>query len=180
MSGTDQLLTGHTYSWTELTYTLSGGSAGLGNAGWYEVSLSPLWDMPANRVVTVTGSFADLAGTTNTFTMSYTTRPDCAYFGCSEILSVNILWWVSAWITQFTWTLLVITGTNPNSPYPYLTGVNNDIVMCGIPYAGAILTWNIAINSNTGMNLKGTTYTQNKLYITGLNFTVSGGVITVQ
>ncbi|HCB51164.1 TPA: hypothetical protein DEP21_01075 [Patescibacteria group bacterium] len=180
MSGTDQLLTGYTYSGSDLTITLSGGSAGLGNAGTYVVQFYPKWDMPANATVSITGVALDLAGNIGTLSTSYTTRPDCSYFGCSEVLGINILGGTSAGSYLFSGALLVVTGTNPNSPYPYLTGVNNDTVMCGLQWNGAQLTGNVSLYNSNNDSINGTTYTGNTLYITGLNFTIVNGVIVIE
>lgn len=180
MSWAEQVMTGYTYSWSELTFVLSWGATGLGNSGKYEVSFFPLWDFPANATVIITWLALDLAGTSWTLSTSFTTRPDCSFFGCNEILNISILGWTFAGLYEFTWTLLVVTGTNPDSPYPYLTWVNNDILMCGVEWTGAVLTWNVQLYNASGTLINGTVYSGNDLYITGLNFTIVDWVIIVQ
>lgn len=180
MSWAEQLLTGYTYSWSDFIFTLSWGSEWLGNSGKYSVDFYPQWDFPANETVLITWLVSDLAGNQWSFTTSFTTRPDCSFFGCSEILNINILEWINVWSFDFTGTILVVTGTNPNSPYPYLTWVNNDTLVCWYPWTGAILTGNISIYDQSWTMLNGSEYTGKSLYITGLNFTVVDGVIIVQ
>lgn len=191
MSWATLLMTGHIYSGSELIFTLNLWWTGLGNAGWYEISLIPLWDFPSATWVIVSWFVADLATNAinlstnnNSYVWSFETRPSCDFYGCNEILDIYIMTWVNynLWLPyQFTWELLIATWTNPNSPYPYLTWANNDILMCGIPY-----TWT-NINSNFDMYEADWTtslvlphmYTWSELYITGLDFTYSNGVITI-
>jgi len=180
MSGAQILLTGYVYSGSELTFTLSWWATGLGNSGWYVVEFYPKWDFPANTGITINSFVLDLAGNTGTRVTTFTTRPDCSFFGCNELLNINIMDWSNLGTYIFTGSLLVITGTNANSPYPYLTGANSDIVMCGLPWTGAVLTGNIEIYNNSWVSIKWSNYTGNKLYITGLNFIVSNWVIIVQ
>lgn len=180
MSWAEQLLTGYTYSWSELNFVLSWGSAGLGNSGKYIVEFYSNWDFPSNETISITWIALDLAGNTGTLSTSFTTRPDCSFFGCNEVLNVNILGGTYAWSFDFTWTILIVTGTNINSPYPYLTGTNNDILMCGYEWTWAVLTGNVQIYDSTNTLINGTVYSGNALYITGLNFTIVDWVIVVQ
>lgn len=180
MSWAEQLLTGYTYSWSELNFVLSWGSAGLGNSGKYVVEFYSNWDFPSNETITITWIALDLAGNTWTLSTSFTTRPDCSFFGCNEVLNINILGGTFAWSHDFTWTILIVTGTNINSPYPYLTWTNNDILMCGYEWTGAVLTGNVQIYDSTNTLINGTVYSGNALYITGLNFTIVDWVIIVQ
>ena len=176
------LLTWYTYSGTDLTFSGISGTPWIWNAWWYHVSFVPRWDFPTNTGIYLSGIVVDLAWYTWVADWSFTTRPDCDFYGCNEILDIYIMEWTfSAWSPyQFTWELLIVTGTNINSPYPYLTWINNDILMCGFPY-----TW-ANFDSNFDMfELDWTTpllpyaYTWEKLYITWLDFTYSNGVITV-
>lgn len=181
MSWAEQLMTGYTYSWSELSFTLSWWASGLWNSGKYIVDFYPLWDFPANETVVITWSASDLANNVySTFTTSFTTRPDCSFFGCNEILNINILDGNFAWSFDFTWTILVVTWTNPNSPYPYLTWLNNDILMCWVEWTWAVLTWNVTIYDSSNNQINWNLYTGNALYITGLNFTIVDWVIIVQ
>jgi hypothetical protein len=84
------------------------------------------------------------------------------------------------WLYEFTGTILVVTGTNLDSPYPYLTWANNDVLMCGYEWTWAILTWNVSIYDSEDNLINWNLYTGNVLYITGLNFTIVDWVIVVQ
>jgi hypothetical protein len=131
----------------------------------------------------ITWSVYDLAGNIWTYTSSFTTSMSCADWWCSDIFQLNILGWINADTRSFTWSLIIVTGTNLSSPYPYLTGVNNDILMCGRPYSWTILTGNIWIYDTTWTQINGILYTWTDLYITwmdGLDFILSGDVIIIQ
>ncbi len=180
MSWAEQLMSGYTYSWSQLMFALSWGSQWLGNSGKYIIDFYPMWDFPANETVIINWTALDLAGNTWTINTSFTTRPDCSFFGCSEILNINILGGNFAWFYDFTGTILVVTWTNPNSPYPYLTWANNDILMCGVEWTWAILTGNVTIYDSLNNQINWNLYTGNALYITGLNFTIVDWVIVVQ
>ena len=96
---------------------------------------------------------------------------------------LNILWWTFAWNTMFSWMLIIITWTNSNSIYPYLTWVNNDILMCWLPYTGTILTGNIWIYDTNGILINGASFSWDSLYITGmdgLDFILSNDQIHIQ
>lgn len=179
-SWSEQLIAEHIYSWSDLSFALSWGNQWLGNSGKYIVEFKPLWDFPSNTLVTIEWLALDLAGNTWTFATSFTTRPDCSFFGCNEILNINILDWNFKWLYEFTWTNLIITGTNPNSPYPYLTWTNNDFLVCWYEWTWTILTWNIPIYDDLNNQINWVFYTGNSLYITGLNFTIVDWVIIVQ
>ena len=191
MSWATQLMTGHIYSGSELSFSLNSGGTGLGDAGWYEISLIPFWDFPSDETVVVSGFVADLSinavnlSTNNyTDTWTFTTRPSCDFYGCNEILDIYIMEWshFNGGIPyQFTGELLVATGTNPNSIYPYLTWINNDILMCGFPYTWANITSNFDMYESDWITLLTLpyAYTWTELYITWLDFTYSNGVITV-
>ncbi len=180
MSWAEQLMTGYTYSWSELSFSLSWWNEWLWNSGKYIVDFYPTWDFPPNETVIITWIALDLAGNTWTFNTSFVTRPDCSFFGCSEILNINILGGDFEWLYEFTGTILVVTGTNLDSPYPYLTWANNDVLMCGYEWTWAILTWNVSIYDSEDNLINWNLYTGNVLYITGLNFTIVDWVIVVQ
>lgn len=183
MSWWQVLLTGYTYSGTDLIFSWISWTPGLWNSGWYLVSFVPKWIFPTNTWINLTWMVIDLAWYTWTASWSFTTRPDCSFYWCNEILNIYIMtWsyfnWGLPW--QFTWELLIITWTNPNSPYPYLTWVNNDILMCGFPYNWTELTWNINIYSADGITIiNWDNYTGTELYVTWLDFTYNNWVITV-
>ncbi len=174
--------TGHVYSWSELGIILMSWLPGLGNSGSYEVSFTPLRPFPSNTNISITGSVYDLAGNKGTYTSQFTTAMSCLDWWCADTFTVNVLWWIYSWLSLFTGSLIQITWTNINSPYPYLTGINNDILMCWLPYNWTILTWNIWIFDTFGTSLKGTTYNNENIYITGmewLNFTYDNGTIII-
>jgi hypothetical protein len=107
----------------------------------------------------------------------------CADWWCSDVFNINILWWTHFGPYSFTWWLIIITWTNLSSPYPYLTWVNNDTLMCGRAYTWTMLTWNIWIYDTTGVQINGAIYTGDILYITWmdwLDFVLSGGVVIIQ
>lgn len=180
-SGAIQTLTGWIYSWTDLEFVLNHGSIWTGNEWWYEVLLVPKWEFPSDESISVWWFVSDLVWNNRTRSWSFTTRPDCVFYGCNNLLNVYIMEWVFAWGLPyvFTWELLIVTGTNSNSQYPYLTWINQDILMCGFPWTGAILDGSIPIYDNDGNTINWYLYTWDKLYITGADFTYNNGVITV-
>lgn len=182
-SSWSKFYTWYTYSGNDLTITLIGWSVGTGNSWSYQVSFIPKWDFTSNIQLTITWYVQDLAGNIWTYNSSFTTMMNCADRWCSSIFQTTILWWLFTGTYPFTGSLIIVTGTNLNSIYPYLTGVNNDILMCWVPYTGAILTWNIWIFDTVWTQINGILYTWQDLYITwmdGLTWTLSGGVIIIQ
>lgn len=183
MSWSEILLTGYTYSWTDLVFSWISWTPWLWNSGWYLVSFVPKWSFPTNTWINLTGMVVDLAWYTWTANWNFTTRPDCSFYWCNEILNIFIMTWshFNWWLPwQFTWELLIVTWTNINSPYPYLTWVNNDILMCWLPYDWTELTWNVNIYGPDWTTIiNGNLYTWTELYITGLDFTYNNWVITV-
>jgi len=179
MSGLDVLMTGYTYSGSDLEIVLSGGALWLGNSGSYFVQFTPKWPFASNTWIKLTGSVFDLAGTEWTLDITFTTRPSCQDWWCSEIFQVITLTGDYNGIFDFSWSLIIITWTDINSPYPYLTWVDGDILMCGFPYTGTILTGNIPIADSQGASVKGSLYTWIELYITWLNFVVQNWVIVI-
>ena len=183
MSGLDILYTWYTYSWSDLTLILNHWSAGTGNSGWYEVSFTWKRIFPSNTTIQITWSVYDYVWHQTTYNGNFTTRMTCADWWCADIFQLNILWWTFSWNYFFTWSLIMITWTNLSLPYPYFTWINNDILMCGLPYTWTILTWNIWIYDTIWTQINGTIFTWEKLYITGmdgLDFIYSGGVIIIQ
>lgn len=183
LSGTNILYTWHTYSWSELTITLINWSTGTGNAWWYEVSFTPIRAFPSNTTLSLSWSVYDYAGNHWTYAGNFTTRMSCADWWCADIFQLNILWWTNIGNILFTWTLIVVTGTNLNSPYPYFTWIDNNILMCGRPYMWTNLLWNIWIYDTIWIQINGNLYTGDSLYITwmdGLDFILSGNVIIIQ
>jgi len=190
-SGWVSLMSWHTY--TSLDMIFSGISWGplLGNSWWYDVTIqldSIQQPLVADSQIRITGFVVDLAWNTwylNLWDWDFTTRPDCSFYGCNEILDIYIMWWLNnngRLPYQFTWQLLIATWTNPNSPYPYITWANNDILMCWFPWTGAVLGGNVDVVDSAWSSITWTIYTWNELYITWLDFTYdsSAGIITIQ
>ena len=181
-SSWSKFYTGHTYSGNELTFTLIWGTPGTGNAWSYQVAFTPLRPLPSNSTLQITWVVYDLAGNEWTYSAQFSTTMSCIDRGCADFFTVDILGGLNIGTYTFTWDFIYITWTNTNSPYPYFTGINNDILMCGRPYTGTILTGNIWIFDTTGNSIKGTTYTEDELYITGLDgidFIYSNGTIII-
>lgn len=178
LSGADVLMTGYTYSWSDLQFLLNTWSPGLGNAWSYTVQFTWKWNFASNRVITITWFAADLVGNTWTFTLSFTTRPDCGFWWCNTIFQVFGL---DAGTFGFTGGLLVITWTDTNtySPYPYLTWELGDTLMCGLPYSWTILDGNINLYDTSDTLLTHSFYTWTDLYITWLDFTIENGVVVI-
>ena len=161
------------YSWSDLNFTLSWWQPWLWNAWSYVVSFYPKEDFPENTAITLNITWSDLAGSTKTLQSSFTTRPDCSFFGCID--SVNIIW---GGINQiFTWTVLSVTWTNPNSPYPYLTW---EILMCGKDWSGTAIGGNIYLYDASWNRLNNVWYTWNELFITWLDVVHQDSVISIE
>ncbi|EKD24981.1 MAG: hypothetical protein ACD_80C00142G0023 [uncultured bacterium (gcode 4)] len=174
--------TWYTYSGTDFTITLISGLPGAWNSWSYQVSFVPKRVFPSNSILQITWSVYDLAGNLWLYTSSFTTAKSCLDWWCADFFTVNILSGTSIWARSFTWNLIQVTWTNINSPYPYLTGINNDILMCGRPYSWTILTWNIWIFSTTWSQINGILYTWSQIYITGMDgidFVYNNGVIVI-
>lgn len=176
-SWSELMMSWHTYSWNELTFILSWWSEWLWNSWKYIVSFVPKRDFPNNKWIIITWIFNDLAWTTWFANFSFQTRPDCWYFWCSTILWIDIDWIVS----YFDWEILIITWTNPDWPYPYLTWIDNNIMMCWpINFTWTTLTWNIQLENNNWISVLWTFYTWANLYITGLDIMLSWNTIFIQ
>lgn len=182
-SGPTLVYTAHTYNYwdSELSIVLSGWTTIKGWSGGYKIELTPWINLPENSTINISWYAMDLVGNEILDAWWFTTRPSCAFYGCSEILDIYIMTWINLpWSPySFTWSLLIATWTNPDSPYPYLMGVDNNILMCGFPWTWANLTGNIQIFEWDGETLLTTDYTQHKLYITWLNFEYENWVINI-
>lgn len=177
------LYTGKTYSWTDFTTVLTSGQPWLGNSWSYQISFTPTRSLPENTGIVITWYIQDLANNVTTGSRWFSTRPGCLFFWCSTTFGMTILEGMFTGNFAFSGSLLQVTWTNITSPYPYLTGINNDILMCGIVYTWTILTWNIWIYNTTGTQINGTLFTGSRLYITwmdGINFILSGDTIIIQ
>jgi hypothetical protein len=149
------------YSWSDLHFQLTWWQEWLWNAWSYVVSFNPKENFPVLTEITIYVTWSDLAGNTKSIQSSFTTRPDCSFFGCIE--NVNIIW---NGVNQiFSWEILVVTWTNPNSPYPYLTWENYDILMCGKDWSGTAIWGNIYLYDNEWNRLNNILYTWNDLHI---------------
>ena len=163
------------YSWSDLDFELLWWSEWLWNAWSYRVTFYPKEDFPVLTQISLHVTWADLAGNVKTFQSSFTTRPDCSFFGCID--SVTIIW---DNINQiFSWTVLSITWTNPNSPYPYLTWENKEILMCGKDWSGTDILGNVYLYDVSWNRLNSVQYTWNDLFITWLDVIYQDGIIIV-
>lgn len=163
------------YSWSDLNFTLSWWQPWLWNSWKYLVSFYPKENFPVNTIITLDVTWSDLAGSTKTLESSFTTRPECSFFGCID--SVNIIW--NGINEIFTWIVLSVTWTNPNSPYPYLTWENDEILMCGKDWSGTAILGNIYLYDASWNRLNNVQYTWNDLFITWLDVIYQDGIIIV-
>ena len=164
------------YSWSDLDFQLSWWQAWLWNAWSYVVSFYPREDLPVLTEVTLSVTWYDLAWSVKLLQSSFTTRPECSFFGCID--SVNIVW---NEINQiFSWTVLYITWTNPNSPYPFLTWENNEILMCGKDWSGANILGNVYLYDGLWNRLSNIQYTWDNLFITWFDVVYQDGMIIVE
>ena len=179
-SGTTLLLTGYTYSWSDLQFTLITWSSGFGEAGSYDVKLVPKWKFPSNTRINITGMVVDLAWNTGFGNWHFNTKPSCEDLWCFSILNINFLSGPSFWYNPrlFTWQYLIVTWLSYNTAYPYFTWTNWDTLVCGFDYEGTVLTWNVDIYSNTWIIINGHFYTWMNLYVTWLDFVYNNWVIT--
>lgn len=164
------------YSWFDLDFELLWWNEWLWNAWSYSVTFYPKEDFPVLTQINLHVTWADLAGSVATFKSTFTTRPDCSFFGCID--SVNIIWDTMNQI--FSWIVLSITWTNPNSPYPYLTWENNEILMCGKDWSGANILGNVYLYDAWWNRLNNVQYTWNDLFITWLDVLYQDGVVIVE
>ncbi len=178
-SGSELLMTGYTYSWSDLSFELISWTSELWGASKYNVTFQPKYKFPTSTWISVTGYVEDLVWMTGVLNKSFNTRADCSFYGCVNY--VDIFFWDFALenlqIAEFTWSLIVITWSI--APYPYLTWENNDIVMCGPVDQTIILSWNVEIYSGTQI-INGDEYLYSWLFVTWLDFVYDpeSGVIT--
>jgi hypothetical protein len=175
MSWWQEIMPWSIYSWDDLTFVLTGWSEELWWASVYEVAFQPIYEFAVGSTITISWYVMDLIWMETHAEYTFRTREDCTFYGCVNFVDIfsgsidNLIQ------PQFTWSLIVVTGTL--APYPYLTWENNDIVMCG-PIDGSInLTWNIDIYSGD-VRINGNLYPYEDLYVTGLDFEYQSGVIT--
>lgn len=164
------------YSWSDLSFELTWWQEWLWNAWSYVVSFNPKEDFPVLTEITIYVTWSDLAGNTKSIQSSFTTRPDCSFFGCIE--NVNIIW---NGVNQiFSWEILVVTWTNPNSPYPYLTWENSEILMCGKDWSGTNILGSVYLYDMSWNKLNNVWYTWNELFITWLDIVYQDSVVIVE
>jgi hypothetical protein len=178
-SWSDVILTGYIYSWSDLDIQLSWWSEWLWNEWSYVVSLYPKEDFPINTQIDVFVTWADLAGNYIGKVFTFSTRPDCSFYGCRNM--TKIIWPNGIWEWMFTGNVLIITWTNPNSSiYPYLSG---DTLYCGNEnWTGLLLTWNISLYSGDDSIWNSIWYDRDSLNVTGdskLNINYQDGKIIV-
>ena len=166
----------YVYSWTELDFELSWWSNWLWNAWGYIVSFYPNENFPVSTEITINVSWADLAWTSRSITSTFSTRPSCSYFWCVDSLSV---FW-NGLNMIFSWVTLLVTWTNPNSPYPYLLWENSDILMCGVWWTWVSFGGNVPIYDNEWNWIWESLYTNNKLFITWLDFVYESWMLIIK
>lgn len=170
------LMNSQIYSWNDLTFILSWWSPWLWNWWDYIVYFVPKSAFPTNSNVIITWKFADLAWNTGIANFSFSIRPDCTYFGCPTFLGIDMGWIISV----FSWDFLIITWTNPDWPYPYLTWINNDILMCWPNFTWTSITGNIQLENTNRQSILWLFYTWTRLYITWLDLILSWNIIFIQ
>lgn len=176
MSGDEILLPSYVYSWSDLDFELISWWEWLWNGWSYIVSFYPKQDFPVSADIVINVELSDLAWATQSFSTVFTTRPGCSFFGCVD--DINIVW---GDINQiFSGLALVVTWTNPNSPYPYLTWENNEILMCGGGWSWINFDWNVSIYDAEWIWIWWNLYTNNELFITGLDFVYEDWVVIIQ
>ena len=180
-SGTELLLTGYTYSWSELEFELVGWSSEPGGASSYNVKLIPKRKFPYDEKINITWVLVDLAWNTGSANRYFFTKPSCEDLWCFDILNINFLSWSSFWYNPqlFSWQQLILTWLSYNTTYPYFTWTNLDTLVCGFEYEWVTLTWNVNIYSDSWLIINGHFYTWEELYITWLNFTYNNWTIVV-
>lgn len=176
MSGDEVLLPSYVYSWSDLDFELSWWQPWLWNSWSYIVSFYPKEDFPVNTMITINVEWADLAWTSKQITTTFKTRPSCSFFWCID--DINIVWGDINEI--FTGLVLTVTWTNPNSPYPYLTWEKQEILMCGGGWDWINFGWNVSIYDDEWNLTWWNPYTNNELFITGLDFVYEDWVIKIQ
>ena len=151
------------YSWSDLSFALSWWSEWLWNAGSYNVTFSPKEDFPIKTEITISVSWADLAGNTVSKIFTFTTRPDCSFYGCRN--ATTIIWPENIWKWVFTGNVLIVTWVNPDSvEYPKLSG---DTLYCSDwEWTGLRFTWNIVLYSGEESLWTSTWYDKNAVYVT--------------
>ena len=175
-SGDEVLFPSYVYSWSDLDFQLISWWEWLGSGWSYIVSFYPKEDFPVSSEITIYVTWSDLAWTSKIITRTFTTRPGCSFFGCVD--NINIIWVDINEI--FTGLVLTVTWTNPNSPYPYLTWENNEILMCGGGWTWINFDWNVSIYDAEWNWIWWNSYANNELYITGLDFVYEDWVVKVQ
>lgn len=180
-SGSELLLTGYTYSWSELEFYLISWSSEIGGASSYEIKLIPKRKLPSDTEIVVTWMVLDLVWNTGFGNWSFSTRPSCLDLWCFDILNINFLSG-NSFISNprlFSWEYLIVTWLAYNTNYPYFTWINSDILVCWFEYEWTVLTWNVNIYSDSWLIINGHFYTWEELYITWLNFTYNNWTIVV-
>lgn len=176
MSGNEVLLPWYVYSWSDLHFELISWTEWLWNSWSYIVSFDPKEDFPVSSEITMYVTWSDLAWKSKTIISRFTTRPSCDFFWCVDNLNVIL----SGISNIFTWKVLSITWTNPDSPYPYFTWENDEILMCGWNWTWINFAGNITIYDTEWNLVWDDLYTNNELFITWLDFVYEDWKIIVQ
>lgn len=148
LSGSDLNIT---ESWTVTDY---------GVRTIYEVRFNPLYDLLEWTQTKMTVYVEDYVWNTGSKVFNLNTRWACSSFGgCRDYLNINHFWEDNI-IKLFSGLNIVVTWTDMNSIYPYLTW---ETLFCGSPWTGATLTPEWKMNLYT----RGDVHIKNSLTITG-------------
>lgn len=142
------------------------------NSWSYYFSFYPVEDFPANSIIRFTWYVYDLVwNKSDDLDTHITTMQACSYYHCYEPFTI-INWGVTI---NFTWIILYITWTRLESPYPYLTWENNEILMCGVDWTWIVFNtwsaWNLLVDNSDNYDENGR-YNAEILNITWADFTV--------
>lgn len=145
-----------TYTWRFVPLSSNPVDCTEWNACGYVFEFYPPEDFPESSTVVVTWYIYDLAENSWELNWNITTRMPCSAYGCQEMFMITLIW-ENLW---FTWARLNITWTRLESPYPYLTWENNEILMCGVE------NWTWVVINGWANNYE---FTWEILYITWLD-----------
>ena len=176
MSGDEVLLSSYVYSWSDLNFELISWWEWLWSGWSYRVSFYPKEDFPVSTEITMNVEWSDLAWTPKQITSTFKTRPSCSFFWCID--DINIIW--DGINEFFTWLVLIVTWTNPNSPYPYLTWEKKEILMCGGGWTWVTFAGNVPVYDENWVLVWWNSYVNNDLLITWLDFVYENWVIIIQ
>lgn len=157
-----------------------------GNAWSYNLTFYPLEKFTVNTWITIVVTWSDLAWNTSVKTFKILTMNSCEAYWCSDLFYMRNEWF-DLWKLSFTWWVVQITWNRLESWYPRFEKVwefcdletwewCEEILMCG-------KDWNhvdVLVNGSVAVEwLDWWQYTWSVLYITWLDFEMSGNVIII-